>query len=117
MDAPFLSIWREVMLHLTKTTPEPQLQTYQRSWQDTMGKSTVESECRCGSFALEHHGPSRARKLPRETFKFCVYAGRNEGLEVALMRTLAAEGAEAEVGTAPRGSLERDAAGFLEQLL
>ena len=33
------------------------------------------------------------------------------------MRLLAAEGAEAKMGTAPRGSLERDAAGFLEQLL
>ena len=33
------------------------------------------------------------------------------------MRTLAAEGAEAEVGAAPRGSLEPDTAGCLEQLL
>ena len=41
-DVPFLSTWREVMLHLTRTTPEPQLQTYQRSWQDIMGKRTVE---------------------------------------------------------------------------
>ena len=42
MDAPFLSIWREVMLHLTKTSPELQLQTYQRFWRHIMGKSTVE---------------------------------------------------------------------------